>query len=126
MKNRFAVILVVLIALMLSLSACGVAGDLKTVNQTGKAFMGALEKGDNAASWALLTPAVQTEIGGEAAWADWTSIRNFPKWSFNNTEINNNTGQMDGTAELEGYEYTVTLIFEKSGESWLISGINFE
>ncbi len=126
MKNRLSIILVTSLVLMLLLSACGAVDDIKSVNQTGKAFMTALETGDSAASWALLTPAVQEEIGGEQAWAEWSGIRNFPKWSFSNTEVSGSDGRMDGTAELDGLEYSVLLIFEKAGENWLISGINFE
>lgn len=126
MKKRISVILITTIVLALLLSACGAVDDIKSVSQTGKAFMTALETGDSAASWALLTTAVQEEIGGEQAWADWASIRNFPKWSFSNTEVSGSDGRMDGTAELDGLEYTVVLIFEKVNETWLISGINFE
>ncbi len=125
MKKRLSVVLISTLVLALLLSACSAVDDVKSVNQTGKAFMTALETGDSAASWALLTTAVQEEIGGEQAWAEWSGIRNFPKWSFNNTEVSGSDGRMDGTAELDGLEYTVILIFEKVNETWLISGINF-
>ncbi len=126
MKKRILAIPIIIVTLVFSLTACGVVNDLKAVGDTGKAFMSALETGDNATSWSLLAPNIQDEVGSESAWAEWTSIRNFPKWSFYNTEVNGNSAQMDGTAELDNYEYAVTLIFEKIDEVWLITGINFE
>lgn len=126
MKKRILAILIIITSVIFTLTACSAVNDIKTVGDTGKAFMSALETGDNATSWSLLAPNIQDEVGGESAWAEWTSIRNFPKWSFYNTEVSGDTAQMDGTAELDNYEYAVTLIFEKIDEGWLISGINFE
>jgi len=126
MKKRILAILVIVTASILLLTACGAVNEIKAVGDTGKAFMSALETGDNAASWVLLAPGIQDEVGSETAWAEWTSIRNFSKWSFYNTEVSGDTAQMDGTAELDNYEYAVTLIFEKTDEIWLITGINFE
>jgi hypothetical protein len=126
MKKRLLIFLTPMIVLMFFLSACSAVSDIKLVNDTGKAFMTALQNSDSASSWKMLTPAIQEEVGGEEAWAEWISIRNFPKWSFNNTEVSVSTGRMDGTAELDGEQYIVSLGFEKSDETWLISGINFE
>lgn len=126
MKSKILAILVIISALIFSLTACSAVNEIKAVGDTGKAFMSALQTGDNTASWLLLGPNIQKEVGSESAWAEWTSIRSFPKWSFYNTEVSDNTAQMDGTAELDNYEYAVTLIFEKIDETWLITGINFE
>jgi hypothetical protein len=126
MKIRILAILIIITAMITSLTACSAVNDIKAVGDTGKAFMSALETGDNTTSWSLLAPNIQDEVGGESAWSEWTSIRSFPKWSFYNTEVSGDTAQMDGTAELNNYEYAVTLIFEKIDEGWLITGINFE
>ena len=88
--------------------------------------MSALSTGDNAASYQMLHPDIHAEVGGEAGWADWTSIRNFEKWKFNNTSIENTTAELQGTAELDGDTYNVVLIFDKVDDTWLITGISFE
>ena len=74
----------------------------------------------------LLATNVQEEIGSKEAWAEWASIRNFPEWKFTNTQFENNTGQMDGEATLDGVTYKVTLIFDKVDDTWKVSGISFE
>lgn len=126
MKKRFSVLILLSVILMLVLSSCSAVSDLKTIGDMGKAFMTALEEKDTSASWNMLAPGVQTEIGDEIAWADWATIRSFPDWKFTNTEISNGVGQMDGEATLEGVTYQVTLVFDKIDEVWKISGINFE
>jgi hypothetical protein len=111
---------------LFSLSACGVTNDLKTVSDNGKAFMTALRDGDHNASWALLTPDVQTEIGSYDNWVAFATPRNFSKFSFSSTNVENDQAQMDGEASFpNGETYTVTLIFYKINDQWLIAGINF-
>ena len=124
MKSKVLVISIVLV-LMFGLTACGAVSSLKSVNTTGDAFMQALKDQDNSTSWALLTQAVQDEIGGESALADFTQPRNFDSWKFSSTNIENNTAQLDGEAKISGDTYTVTLIMDPDGENWKISGINF-
>ncbi len=111
---------------LFSLTACGVVSGLQSVTDTGNAFMQALKDSDNTTSWNMLTRDVQEEIGSESAWADWTAPRNFDEWSFNSTNIENNTGMLEGEATLDGDTYIITIVMEANGESWLISGINIE
>lgn len=123
MSKKLITGLAIGIVLLFSLTACGALGDISDV---GNAFMSALSTGDNAASYQMLHPNIQTEVGGEAGWADWTSIRNFEKWKFNSSSIDNSTGELQGTAELEGVTYDVFLSLDKIDETWLITGISFE
>jgi len=123
MKKKLFVGLVVGILLLVSLTACASLGD---VSDMGNAFMSALSTGDNAASYQMLHPDIQQEVGGEAGWAEWAAIRNFEKWSFNSNSVENSTAQLEGTAELDGVTYDVVLIFDKVDDTWLITGISFE
>ncbi|MHC1740313.1 MAG: hypothetical protein AB9897_04295 [Anaerolineaceae bacterium] len=124
MKTKvFAVSL--LLVLMLTVTACGAVSSLKTTGSTGDAFMQALKDQDNEASWNLLTQAVKDEVGDQAAWADFTAPRAFESWKFTSNNITNNEAQLDGTATINGETYNVTLVLDQSGDSWLISGVNF-
>jgi hypothetical protein len=123
MKNRWLIGLSVVLIMVFSLSACASLGD---VSDLGNKFMSALSTGDNATSYQMLHPDIHAEVGGEAGWADWTSIRNFEKWKFTSTSVENTTAELQGTAELNGETYEVVLIFDKVDDNWLITGISFE
>jgi predicted small secreted protein len=125
MKNRLYVIIAVVILSTFVLSACGVAGQLTDVSDRGKAFMAALRDADHATSWSMLTPAVQEEVGSYDAWVSFATPRNFDTFSFSSNNIENNSAQLDGEATLAGETYLVTLVFDKSGNQWFVSGINF-
>jgi hypothetical protein len=126
MKIRILAILIIKTAMITSLTACSAVNDIKAVGDTGKAFMSALETAYNTTSWSLLAPNIQDEVGGESAWSEVDQHPQLPEVVIYNTEVSGDTAQMDGTAELNNYEYAVTLIFEKIDEGWLITGINFE
>ena len=125
MKKRFLVIFTLVIISTFVLSACGVAGQLTDVGDRGKAFMSALRDADHATSWSMLTPSVQEEVGSYDAWVVFATPRNFDTFSFNSNNIENNSAQLDGEATLGSETYLVTLVFEKSGDQWFVSGINF-
>jgi hypothetical protein len=109
--------------LLFSLTACGALGD---VSDLGNDFKSALSTGDNATSYKMLHPDIQTEMGGEAGWADWTSIRNFEKWSLNSNSVENTTAELQGSSELDGETHDVYLYFDLVDDAWLITGISFE
>lgn len=123
MGKRFFFVLTTGLLLLFSLTACGALGD---VSDAGNAFMSALSTGDNTTSYQMLHPDIQQEVGGESGWAEWTAIRNFEKWKFNSTSVENSTAQLEGTAELDGVTYNVILVFDKVNDAWQITGINFE
>ncbi|MBA3075701.1 MAG: hypothetical protein FP831_19065 [Anaerolineae bacterium] len=125
MKNRVAILMVVSIILIMALSACSAVKDVASVNDLGKGFMTALRDGDTSGSWDMLTTAVQDEVGSTEAWTDFVYPRNFSNWNFTNTQVENDTAQMDGEATLGEETYYVVLIFDKVDDSWKISGINF-
>ncbi len=125
MKNRIAILMVVSVILIMALSACGAVQDVSTVNDLGKGFMTALRDGDASGSWDMLTKAVQDEVGSTDAWVEFVTPRNFSNWNFTNTQVENNSAQMDGEATLGEETYTVVLVFDKADDTWKISGINF-
>lgn len=124
MKNRVKVFLAANILLVL-LAACGVVKGLTDVKTTGDAFMAALRDGKNDDSYAMLTTALQEEIGGKEAWAQFTAPRNFESWSFTSTNIENDQGQVEGQGKVGGDTYDITLVLQKTSTGWLIAGIHF-
>jgi predicted small secreted protein len=123
MKKQSLWISVVFISSLL-LSACAVGQDLSAVSKLGNDFMTGLRDGQYQQTWAMLTSALQTEIGGYDAWVTFATPRTFDKWSFSNTQIQNNQGQLDGECSIGTDTYTITLVMDKVGTDWKISGIN--
>jgi len=123
MKKRLSTVLIVGLVLLFSLTACG---ELSSVSDMGNAFMSALNTGDNTTSYQMLHSDIQEEVGGEAGWAEWTSIRNFDEWKFTSTSIENTTATLEGTAVLDDVDYAIILLFDKIDEEWKITGISFE
>jgi hypothetical protein len=123
MKKRLSTVLIVGLVLLFSLTACG---EVSSVSDMGNAFMSALNTGDNTTSYQMLHSDIQEEVGGEAGWAEWTSIRKFDEWKFNSTSIENNTATLEGTAVLDDVDYAIILLFDKINEEWKITGISFE
>jgi len=124
MKNRIAILMVVSVVMIMLLSACGAVKDVSTVNDLGKSFMTALRDSDTAGSWDMLTTSIQDEIGSTDTWVEFVTPRNFSDWTFTNTQVENNSAQMDGEATLGADTYTVVLVFDKIDDAWKISGIN--
>ncbi len=123
MKKKLVTVLVVALVLMFSLTACSA---LKDITNLGNTFMTALSTQDNATSFSMLSPDIQAEVGYEAGWADWTSIRDFDEWKFTSNSIENDVATLEGTAQLDGEEYLVTLQFTKNGSDWELTTIVFE
>ena len=125
MKKRFSLVLILLTLSLLVLPACALTKDLKGAGDVGKEFMNALKNSDYQASWNLVTPDIQTEIGGYSNWVDFATIRNFSDFSFSSTNVENDQATLDGEATLAGDTYKVQLILTKSGDNWLVAGIDF-
>ena len=125
MKKKYLPVLILLVLSLFILPACGLTQSLSSATDTGKAFMTALRDGDHEASWNLVTPDIQTEIGGYNNWVDFASIRNFSDFSFSSTNVENDQATLDGEATLGADTYAVQLILYKSGDDWLVAGIDF-
>ena len=126
MKKRFSAVLIVGLLLMLSLSACGAVSDLSAVGDAGKAFMAALEQQDGATAWNMMVPELQTDIGTFEAWNEYVNTYQFTEAKFNSTSIEDGTGYLEGTANVDGDTYAISLVLDKFDEVWMLTGINFE
>ena len=108
-----------------ALTACGAVSDLSVVSDNGKAFMAALRDGDHETSWNLLDPSLQDEFGSYDSWVEFAAPRNFSESKFSATNVSGSEATMDGEAVIGTETYLVNLVFYKTGDAWLISGIQF-
>jgi hypothetical protein len=106
--------------------ACGVVNDLSSAGDAGKEFMSAMEKQDSTATWNMMTPELQTDIGTFDSWDEYVQSFKFTDAKFNSTNIEDNTATMEGTAQVDGDTYAISLFLDKIDENWMLSGINFE
>jgi hypothetical protein len=125
MKTRLSMIVLVSILAVLALTACGAVSDLSVVSDNGKAFMAALRDGDHETSWNLLDPSLQDEFGSYDSWVEFATPRNFSESKFSATNVSGTEATMDGEAVIGSETYLVNLVFYKTGDAWLISGIQF-
>jgi hypothetical protein len=125
MKTRFSTIALASLLVVLTLTACGAASDLGTVSDNGKAFMAALRDGDHEASWVLLAPSVQDEIGSFDNWVEFATPRNFSESKFSSTNVSGTEATMEGEAVIGSETYLVNLVLYKIGDEWRVSGIDF-
>ena len=124
MKKSMSYLFGAAVILILTLTSCGAVGQLTAVKEAGDAFMTAFQGNDAASSWDMLTSEVQTEVGSPDAWKEFVAPRNFSDWKFTNTQVNDNSAQLDGEATLGADTYTIVLVFDKIEDSWKISGVN--
>lgn len=120
---------VCLFAAAFALGLGGALGLTQPAATAGENFMTALKNGDAAGAYNLCTPALQRELGS-AQGLD-TRIKNGrvqpTTWSFSSRNIQNDTGQLDGTVTFTGNrEGTVRLVLAQVGGEWKISGFNLK
>ena len=120
---------IVMLGLLLTflVGACGsVVSDLQTVGTAGDNFMTALKNGDASGSYNMLGADLQKEIGGADSWATWIKTRQAKTWNFANRNINNERGELSGTATFsDDKDYNISLVLTKSGSDWKVIGIQF-
>lgn len=95
------------------------------MSTAGESFMTAVRDGNYAAAYALCTPALQQELGDVSEFENTMQDNRPSKWNFTSRQVENNTGQLDGTATLQdGSEADVRLVLDQVGGAWKVSGIN--
>ena len=108
----------VLVLMLAGLSACA-GGD---INDAAQAFMTALSINDYAAAFALSGPQLQAQVGS-AEGLQAALPGTLSDWKFNSISQDNNTGTMEGTGTgPDGNTYTLSLYFEKVGDTWKVEG----
>jgi len=107
----------------------GVIDASTALGDTSNSFMTALKNSDYTTAYSLLDPSLQKELGGSAdAMRDQFVSLGLDKpteWKFTGFNINNNTGQVDGTVTLPNIGVkTLSLVLSNSDNKWKISGVN--
>jgi len=123
MTKKLMIVSMLVVFTAIALTGCQTLGN---VGDTGNQFMTALKSQDYAASYALLTPDLQSELGGLDGWKTFAEPRNFEEWKFTNTQIENDQGQVDGEATLGDEIYNITLILQNVSDEWKVAGIDIQ
>jgi hypothetical protein len=90
----------------------------------GEAFMQAIQEKRVDDAYAMLGEEALEDIDSDD-FVDYFSERDLTTWSFNSRNVNNDRGELLGTAEMDGETFTVELVIDKVGDAWLINGFNF-
>jgi hypothetical protein len=90
----------------------------------GEAFMQAIQEKRLDDAYAMLGEEAVEDIDSDD-FVDYFSERDLTTWSFNSRNVNNDRGELLGTAEMDGETFTVELVIDKVGDAWLINGFNF-
>ena len=97
------------------------------MSTAGESFMTAVRDGNYAAAYALCTPALQQELGDLSEFESTMQDNRPTKWNFTSRQVENNSGQLDGTATLQdGSAADVRLVLDQVGGAWKVSGINIQ
>lgn len=123
MNKKIIAFSVAALVLSIVLAGCQTLGN---IGDTGNNFMTSLKNKDFAASYALLTPELQSELEGVDGWQAFAEPRNFSDWTFTNNEFENDSGQLDGEATLGSEVYTISLVMQKIKDEWKVAGIDIQ
>jgi hypothetical protein len=123
MTKKLMIMSTLVIFVAIALAGCQKLGN---ISDTGNQFMTALKNQDYAASYALLTPDLQSELGGQDGWKTFAEPRNFEEWKVTNTQFENDQGQVDGEATLGNEIYNFNLVMQNVSDSWKVSGIDIQ
>lgn len=121
MNKKILAFLVAALVLSIILAGCQT---LSNIGDTGNNFMTSLKNQEYAASYTLLTPDLQAELGGVDGWQAFAEPRNFSEWTFTNNKFENDSGQLDGEATLGNEVYTISLVMQKVKDEWRVAGID--
>ncbi len=121
-----------LLFLCIAVSAVGVVIALFATQPTanvGDDFMTALQSSNYDKAYELLHPALQKKVGTSQDLEQMIEKGKVHpvKWSFSSRSIENDTGELDGSATFTGNrEGTVQLSLQKAGSDWKIIAFNLQ
>lgn len=97
---------------------------------TAEEFLAAFGQGDAEASFGLLSPAAQEQIGGLEAWkghiAEGAEYETLPSdWNFTSQNASDTAGQIQGTVVTKG-EKQLGITLEKTDAGWVVAGFSFK
>jgi hypothetical protein len=97
---------------------------------TSNDFMTALKDGNYNTAYGLLTPSVQSEIGGNADALRQTIESNNVRpvsWNFTSFNVSGGTGEVSGSVTFTGNRPgTGSLVLAQEGNQWKVAGFNLK
>jgi hypothetical protein len=94
------------------------------VADAGNTFMTALQENQMDDTYALFAQGLQDEVDLET-FAGTFSDLGIESWSFSSRSVENNQGQLSGTAVIGGETFNIVLGFVNVDDNWLIDRFNF-
>ena len=120
-------LLIVLCVVLLGGSIAAIFQATQPVADASEKFMVSLRDGNYQQAYDMMTPELQTELGDASGLEERiTSANRKPtSWSFASRNINNDRGEVSGTATFaDNVAGTVSIVLTKSGNDWKIAGFN--
>ena len=117
-----------LLLLCIAFVAITVGAVLFLTQDTAKAgddFMKAIQEYRLDDAYAMLYGEALDDISSDE-FADAFAERELTSWNFNSRNVNNDQGELTGTAVVDGDTFNVGLVLQKVDDAWLIIGYNFE
>jgi hypothetical protein len=121
MTKKILTVSFLVVFIAVALAGCKSLGD---ISDSGNQFMTALKNQDYTASYAMLTPALQNELGSADGWKAFAEPRNFEDWKFSSNQVENDQGQLDGEATLGTEIYNISLVLQNVDSQWKVAGID--
>ena len=120
-------VLIVLCVVVLCGGIAAIFQATQPVVDASERFMVALRDGNYQQAYDMCTPTLQTELSDAAGLEEMitASNRKPSTWSFTSRNINNDRGEVSGTATFaDNTAGTVSIVLTKSGNDWKIEGFN--
>jgi hypothetical protein len=120
-------LLIVLCVVVLGGGIAAIFQATQPVADASERFMVALRDGNYQQAYDMCTPTLQAELNDASGLEEMltTSNRKPSTWSFASRNINNDRGEVTGTATFaDNTAGTVSIVLLKSGDDWKIDGFN--
>jgi hypothetical protein len=122
-------VLIVLCVVVLGGGIAAIFQATQPVADASEKFMVALRDGNYQQAYDMCTPTLQSELSDASGLENMiTSANRKPAtWSFTSRNINNDRGEVGGTATFaDNTAGTVSIVLMKSGNDWKIEGFNLK
>jgi hypothetical protein len=131
-RTGYAIALIVFLVIIIPLACIGAfvpliswaSNSLQDMGDTANEFMLAVRDNQPQAAFDLMTSRYQTQVGHSESLLAHLDGR--PEdWSFNSFDINNNSGRISGTVQVNGAERNILIMLFYTGDAWRIDSVNY-
>lgn len=95
------------------------------VADAGEVFMTSVQESRTNDAYALFASALQDEVDAETFAGMFADLGDIESWSFTSRNVENNQGQLSGTAIIDGDTFNIELRFVNVDDNWLLIAFDF-